>query len=252
VRPLPRLNDDEYDRLTAEILDRVAVHVPEWTNWRDGDPGVTLVELVGFLGESLLQRRQPSRRAVTRLREVAGRLQAERPAPCSEAAVLVRNRYFDGRLLSVVDLEQEQRYQRDKHRRHNLLLHGVGIVRGLEVTVEQASGGVAVVVTPGVAIGPDGEELLVCERLTEALPSGGSPLYVTLRLDDRPTALIPRMGRQEDGEEGAGEASRIEEVVELELLAAPGPGQLAVGRVEQEEGGAWRVDETFPPARVAR
>ena len=252
MRPLPRFNEDEYERLTAEILDRVAVHVPEWTNWRDGDPGLTLVELMAFLGESLLQRRQASPRALTRLHEVAGRLTAERSVTCSELAVPARIRFVHGRILSAADLEQEQRYHRGKHRRHNLLLHGVGIVRGLQVTVEQDSGGgVAVVVTPGVAISPDGEELLVCERRTQTLPSGESPLYVALRLDDRPTALIPRMGGEDDGEEETGEASRIEEVVELEILAEPGPVHLSVGRVEQDATGAWRIDETFVPARVA-
>jgi hypothetical protein len=251
VPPLPRLNDDEFDRLTAEFLDRAAVHVPEWTNWRDGDPGLTLVELMGFLGESLLERRQASTRALARLHEVAGRLHAERAVPCPAPEVPVRNRYFHGQLLSAADLEQEQRYHRDKHRRHNLLLHGVGVVRGLGVTVEGASGvGAAVVVTPGVALGPDGEELLVCERRTAALPSGGSPLLVTIRLADRPGAAVPRVGVEEGGQ-GLSEASQLEEVVELEVVTDPGPGQLTIGRVEQDESGAWRVDGSFRPARLA-
>ena len=32
------------------------VHTPEWTNFNSSDPGVTLVELLSFLSESLLYR----------------------------------------------------------------------------------------------------------------------------------------------------------------------------------------------------
>uniref|UniRef100_UPI0035CAEBA3 hypothetical protein n=1 Tax=uncultured Sphingomonas sp. TaxID=158754 RepID=UPI0035CAEBA3 len=46
----------------------------------------------------------------------------------------VRNHYFTGKLLVERDFTDEQRYFRDKLRRHHQRLHGVGIVCGLEVT----------------------------------------------------------------------------------------------------------------------
>ena len=39
-----------------ETLARIPVHTPEWTNFNESDPGVTLVELFAFLTESLLYR----------------------------------------------------------------------------------------------------------------------------------------------------------------------------------------------------
>ena len=53
---VPNLDDRTYRQLVAEALGRVPVHNPEWTNFNDSDPGVTLVQLFAFLTESLLYR----------------------------------------------------------------------------------------------------------------------------------------------------------------------------------------------------
>lgn len=37
-----------------EALRRIPVHNPEWTDFNESDPGVTLVELFAFLTETLL------------------------------------------------------------------------------------------------------------------------------------------------------------------------------------------------------
>ena len=47
--------------------------------------------------------------------------------------VTERNRYFTGKLLVARDLVQEQAYFLGRHRLHNRLLHGWGVVCGLEV-----------------------------------------------------------------------------------------------------------------------
>ncbi|MGW3668120.1 putative baseplate assembly protein [Streptomyces sp. NPDC005141] len=54
--PPPALDDRSYDDLRTELLERIAVYTPEWTDRNAGDPGITLLELVAFLGEKLLYR----------------------------------------------------------------------------------------------------------------------------------------------------------------------------------------------------
>src|ERR1700755_1975885 len=53
---LPNLDDRRYQQLREEALARVPVHNPEWTNFNQSDPGVTLIELFAFMTESLLYR----------------------------------------------------------------------------------------------------------------------------------------------------------------------------------------------------
>ncbi|MBQ0826644.1 putative baseplate assembly protein [Streptomyces tagetis] len=54
--PPPALDDRSYDDLRSELLERIAVYTPEWTDRNPSDPGITLLELVAFLGEKLLYR----------------------------------------------------------------------------------------------------------------------------------------------------------------------------------------------------
>lgn len=56
--------------------------------------------------------------------------------PCGDVVDLTRLRYFHGQALSAADLRREQSYFLDKARLRNRLLHGWGIVCGLEITVE--------------------------------------------------------------------------------------------------------------------
>jgi len=54
--PAPVLDDRSYEQLRDELLRRIDVYTPEWTDRGPSDPGVTLLELFAFLGESLLFR----------------------------------------------------------------------------------------------------------------------------------------------------------------------------------------------------
>lgn len=70
----------------------------------------------------------------------------------------MRNRYFEGKLLTAEDFAQEQRYMNDKRRLHNRYFHGVGVVAGLEVIrVDDYS----VSLEAGVAIDGAGREIVV-------------------------------------------------------------------------------------------
>jgi hypothetical protein len=53
---LPVIDDRRYQQLVDDTLARVPVHTPEWTNFNQSDPGVTLVQLFSFLTENLLYR----------------------------------------------------------------------------------------------------------------------------------------------------------------------------------------------------
>jgi hypothetical protein len=240
VTNVAKPTDGDWDELTRDLSRRVAAYEPDWTEPVGGDPGVTLVELFGFLAESLLSRGDLPPEALARLRDIAMRLERADDSAC-EDATLIRNRYFFGKLMSVDDFENEQTYQRTRHRRHNRLLHGVGIVRGLGVAIESRQGGgePAVVVSPGIAISPEGEELAVCEPLTLDVCQGGSACYVTVALVERPVDPTP----PED------EPSRIEESAEVAVSGTAPPGHLAIARLRRERGG-WRRDPGFEPARA--
>lgn len=54
--PTPILDDRSYQQLRDELVARIPVYAPEWTDFNASDPGVTLVELFSFLGENLLFR----------------------------------------------------------------------------------------------------------------------------------------------------------------------------------------------------
>jgi hypothetical protein len=54
--PTPILDDRSYQQLRDELVRRIPVYAPEWTDYNASDPGVTLIELFAFLGENLLYR----------------------------------------------------------------------------------------------------------------------------------------------------------------------------------------------------
>lgn len=88
--------------------------------------------------------------------------------PCgrapADAAALERTRFFPRQLVGPDDFTTDQRYFRDKHRRHNRLLHGWGVVCGACVEPDPENP-CAVVVTPGYVLGPWGDEIVIPHRV---------------------------------------------------------------------------------------
>lgn len=84
-----------------------------------------------------------------------------RPATgtCTEGC-FERVAYYPGQFLTDKDLNLDQAYQNAKRRMHNRLLHGHGVVCGLEVT-QATAGSSLVTVHPGSAIDPEGNEIFV-------------------------------------------------------------------------------------------
>lgn len=54
--PSPILDNRSYQQLRDELVRRIPVYAPEWTDHNPSDPGITLIELFAFLGENLLFR----------------------------------------------------------------------------------------------------------------------------------------------------------------------------------------------------
>jgi predicted phage baseplate assembly protein len=81
IRP-PALDDRSYDDLVAELLARIPAHTPEWTNPVPGDPGVTLLELFAWLGDTILYRANliPERQRLAFLRLLGVPLRPAIPA----------------------------------------------------------------------------------------------------------------------------------------------------------------------------
>ena len=81
---------------------------------------------------------------------------------CTGLECLERPRFFAGQLLTEKELGSAQDYVRAKNRLHNLHLHGWGVVCGLEVVCHECEGWVTV--SPGYAIDPCGEDIIVCQE----------------------------------------------------------------------------------------
>ena len=53
---LPKLDDRAFRDIADEAIGRIPSHTPEWTNFNEADPGVTLLELFAFMAENMLYR----------------------------------------------------------------------------------------------------------------------------------------------------------------------------------------------------
>lgn len=82
-------------------------------------------------------------------------------SPCDVASTtaLERTRFFAGQILGPDDLTQDQTYFREKHRRHNRMLHGWGVVCG--ACVRRGQTNCEVIVEPGYILGPWGDEIVI-------------------------------------------------------------------------------------------
>src|SRR6516164_3634294 len=52
----PILDNRSYEQLRDELVKRIPVYAPEWTDHNESNPGIALLELFAYLGESLLYR----------------------------------------------------------------------------------------------------------------------------------------------------------------------------------------------------
>lgn len=103
----PRLDDLDFEQLVAEATARIPVHTPEWTHYGDSDPGMTILQLFAFIGESILYRanRVPERNRLAFLRLLG---MSQRPAtPARGIVTFDSTRSVEGTV--VVSRETEVR-----------------------------------------------------------------------------------------------------------------------------------------------
>jgi len=83
------------------------------------------------------------------------------PCPvCGGLECLCRPRFYAGQLLNEQDLNRLDRYIVVKNRLHNRYLHGWGVACGLEVSCHPC--GNYVLLKPGYALSPCGDDIVVC------------------------------------------------------------------------------------------
>jgi hypothetical protein len=49
----PQLDDLRFDTVVQQLMRRIPVYSPEWTDWNDSDPGITLIQLFSYLAEQV-------------------------------------------------------------------------------------------------------------------------------------------------------------------------------------------------------
>lgn len=167
---------------------------------------------------------------------------------------LKRNRFFSGQLLTAEDLELEQEYFLEKLKRHNRHLHGFGIVFGLEVSKRRS----AVVISPGLAIDCQGNEIAVPESLEESFPSPdlGSTLFLSIRYVERKTDPVPaplpncseiensRMEESAVAVYGTGNANQGHRHFRGRWRACGESHEFTIARLKLNSG-QWRIDGRY-------
>jgi len=142
---------------------------------------------------------------------------------------LERNRYFYGKLLTVRDFESEQKYFNAKRRLLNRLLHGTGIVSGLQVVrVDDKT----VSVEPGVALDQLGREVVVASPVTLKLSATpgftnnayAKNVYLCIAYDEKGKEPVHSVGNAAGRTEEVSEYNRIAEGYRLFIREeAPDP-----------------------------
>ncbi|HWF52568.1 MAG TPA: hypothetical protein VG294_18140 [Solirubrobacteraceae bacterium] len=160
-----------------------------------------------------------------------------------------RNNYFYGQLLTAEDLARDQEYFRERLRRHNRALHGSGVVYGLdlEVAPDQGSSSPATLtVSPGYALSPRGEEILVGELLSRPVTCAADRCLVAVRYDERLVDPVPGMGVAPGDDETRFEAIEETYVVDVfeDVLPAPEDQWVVLGEVICDPTGQVIVDST--------
>jgi hypothetical protein len=95
-----------------------------------------------------------------------------------ESGMLERPRYFPRQMITADEMTLEQRYFRDKLRRHNRFLHGWGVVCDARVcpVINPKTGELnpwVVSVSPGYVLGPYGDEIIIdCDRMVDLRTTG--------------------------------------------------------------------------------
>jgi hypothetical protein len=144
---------------------------------------------------------------------------------------------FFGQALSVEDFLDEQNYFRSRLRRLNRMVHGVGVITGLGVSIVGKGNSARVVIEPGLAIDAQGEEIEAPEAISLPLPGQGKTLVLQIRFAERPCQPVP--AATSDDSAGAQQYSRIMETCEALLSAAADASAVTLARLRHTNGRWW-------------
>jgi hypothetical protein len=134
-----------------------------------------------------------------------------------------RPRFIPGQLVTADDLNALVDHVEAERRRHNLALHGSGVVRGLGVEV--ASG--AIVVCPGTAVDQLGRLIELPEHVTVELSTLRAGGTIVVFAEEHLVEPIPT---------ATGVEHRAVETVSVVAVRpaaeTPGPADVVLGRIE--------------------
>lgn len=126
-----------------------------------------------------------------------------------------RNHYFYGKLLTVRDFHDEQKYINDKRRIQNVLLHGAGVVSGLRVVPIDDK---TISIESGMALDYQGREIIIEDSMTKKLNviegfedlEQSKTAYLCLAYAEQQTEMVHRVDVQSTSGE-KGDFNRIQE-----------------------------------------
>jgi hypothetical protein len=160
-----------------------------------------------------------------------------------------RNNFMYGMVLGAEDLQQEFSYIYGRMKLHNRMLHGYGTVAGLEVSSSEENA-TEILVNAGMAIDPEGNEIILTSAVPCPLPEEREEAYLVLYWAERATDPVPLSGGEGDMNQIG--FSRVEEYVILKYeaeQAAAKPTGVVVARLKNVHG-KWEVDKKFRVRRV--
>jgi hypothetical protein len=145
-----------------------------------------------------------------------------------------RNRYFTGKHMTARDFTGEQEYFLGRHRLHNRLLHGWGILCGLAVEEHPnaACRDTFVVVKAGVVLDCCGREVFLAEdqavKVERLNDLAGGGVLLCLRYGEELIEPVPVLYSAGGCDASRSEANRVRETASLEFL-----------RLEDAQPGCW-------------
>jgi hypothetical protein len=163
-------------------------------------------------------------------------------------------RFVSGKLLTSEELRAEQAYQQQMRWLHNRMLHGYGIVAGLEVLIEEdENAGAQVVVAPGYALDGWGRELIVTEPLRVRLDRERRDLILYLKFVEPADSddADPKDVSQEAVTDGTAIELLLERPPAERAIAPSGRADFAISLARLRRTHlTWQRDRDFRPPRA--
>jgi hypothetical protein len=254
--PLTETQWTDLARNLQVALERVA---PEWTDVDMHDPGVAVLEALayalaalGYRRSTLDERASLLARRVTDLARALATPEPDNSADDCEAG-LQRVNFIQGMVLGVDDFQTAQDCARKRMNRRNRVLYGTGIASGLGVTVQHDTSGSCVVIAPGLALDPAGNEICLDQPMKCPLSTQGGVRFVLLLYKELLCRRVPSSATEPlDATNGAPtpQPTRIAETFKAYVAPAPDADALTIARLRHVRG-RWRIDPTFKAKRVA-